>query len=222
MSTNAKTSSRAHPCHDSTHGGKALAAPLCPDRDVDRPRPPEAAFQHPIGPERCGKGGGARGEARLNQRVSDIRPEGGRPAGHGSRSKIESQLYVATRPRRRCRSSIRRWGHRRPPSLFRRQSRHARSFPRCGHCRRILPPDGQTPACETAVLFRRSRRPRNHAARPQIEDPAGPRGCSNRRRTSVRAPRICRSLRSSGIGSLMAWVRWARGPSPVRRAFCSA
>src|SRR5262249_41138079 len=46
-------------------------------------------------PERGGKGRGARSEARLNQLISDIRPEGLRRAGHGSGSKIEGQPSVA-------------------------------------------------------------------------------------------------------------------------------
>ena len=51
QSSTAKTSSLAHACHDSSHGCEALAAALCPDRDVDRPRTPEAAFQDAIGPK---------------------------------------------------------------------------------------------------------------------------------------------------------------------------
>ena len=89
-------SSLAHPCHDSTHGCEALAAALCPDRDVDRPGAEEAAFQDPIGPERGGKGRSARSEARLNQLVSDTpTPERLRPAGHGSCSTIEGQPSLA-------------------------------------------------------------------------------------------------------------------------------
>jgi hypothetical protein len=45
------------------------------------------------------------------------------------------------------------------------------------------------------------------------EDPPRPRGGSNRR-TPVRAPRICRSRRSSEIGSLMAWMRRAKESQP--------
>ena len=81
---------------------KPRSAALCPDRDVDRPWAEKAAFKHPTGPERGGKGRVARGETRLNQLVSDsLTPERLRPARQSSCSTIRKPADPRrSRPRR--------------------------------------------------------------------------------------------------------------------------
>ena len=88
------------PCHDSTHGCEALAAALCPDRNVDRPWGQEAALGTPLVPNVAAKVVAPGADARLIQLVSDTpTPERLRRAGHGSCSTMPYPTPISSSPK---------------------------------------------------------------------------------------------------------------------------